>query len=162
MKIKVWFLLGDHSAVNSPAKRNACDIAYQQLDLLSLPAVKKIKSFYYFTEISIITMATNLWPGEHHKIMWQEKATQANATQTGEQFQKHSSAWKYSFFGKLDSGNLQVHFARKRRWSDFNDVYRPQARPRISAQARLCSSAGPKTFLLGQLMYWGYFAHKND
>lgn len=39
---------------------------------------QKINSFYYFMKIRIISMTTNLWPGECHKITWQVKSTKGN------------------------------------------------------------------------------------
>jgi len=69
MKMKVWVLLGDLSSVQSSCQEACLWYCISTTWSTFSSCRQKIKSFYYFTKISIITMTTNLWPGEYQKIM---------------------------------------------------------------------------------------------
>lgn len=127
MKIKGWFLLGLSSVQISCQERSWYCISTTWSIFSS--CCQKIKSFYYFTKISIITMTTNPWPGEYHKVMWQERATKGN---NEELFWKHSSLWKYSFFRKsVDSLNKKTKKKRLHWSSQRYSKYRPRFHPRL-------------------------------
>lgn len=120
MKIKVCFLLGDLSSVQVSCQEESLWYCISTTQSTFSSCCQKIKSFYYFTKI-IITMTTNPWPREYHKITWQKKATTGNKEWT---ILEAFLLWKCSFFWKLGSGNPQVYLTTKERWSAFINIYR--------------------------------------